>query len=123
MNDLQQRENEPTLSTALERVVETSQRVLIDRLELLRVEVEEDVSRTLQSMVFLVGAAVLGICGWLALLAAVIRWLDGLLPLSASLAIVGGANAIIAGVLAAYGVSSFRKIRLLGPDAPSNGRG
>ncbi|MEA2626379.1 MAG: hypothetical protein QOD06_2424 [Candidatus Binatota bacterium] len=110
---------EPSLANALERVLETSQRVLLDRLELLRIAIVEDLFLTLRGIATLSAGAALAFGSWFFLMAAVVRWLDEQLPLSASLVIVGVFNAAIGGLLILAGMRAIARVGATGRSAAS----
>jgi hypothetical protein len=94
---------------ALEHVIQASQRVITDRLDLLRLEVSESVGRGLRGAV-LIGAGVLvGCCAWIALTGAVLAVLAMYLSLPASLLIVAALHAGAASVLIAGGIRDARE--------------
>jgi uncharacterized membrane protein YqjE len=81
--------NDISFSEALQRVVDSSQHVMLAHISSLRLEVKEDLGRALSSL-FLIGAGVILINGaWLSLMAFTLHGLNDHLSLLASLAIVG----------------------------------
>jgi hypothetical protein len=86
---------EPLLGASLDRVVDLSQRVLADRLDLFQLESRGWVEEAARSMgLFALGALNLSV-GWLALLAAAVVAFDGILPLGPRLAIAGSVQVLV----------------------------
>lgn len=86
---------------AVARAVESGQRMLLDRLELVRLELQETLRSTIKAtMLAAIGGVVLAL-GWVVLMAALVILLNRWLPLSACLAIVGGAH-LVAGAVALF---------------------
>ncbi len=108
--------NDPSLSGALQRVVDSSQNVMLAHISSLRCEVKEDLGRALSSL-FLIGAGVVLINGaWLSLMAFTLHGLNDHLSLLASLAIVGSFTGLIGAGLALAGVQRLRQLKVE-PDA------
>ena len=104
--------NDLTLSGALQRVVDSSQHLMLAHVSSLRLEVKEDLGRALSSL-FLIGAGIVLINGaWLSLMAFVLRGLNEHLSLLASLAIVGSFTGLIGAGLALAGVQRLRQQRV-----------
>ena len=104
-------DNELSLSGALQRVVDSSQNVMMAHINTLRIDVKEDLSRALSS-IFFIGAGVILVNGaWLSLMAFTLHGLSDHLSLFASLAIVGSFTGLIgAGVMLA-GLRQLRQRR------------
>ena len=101
--------NDLSLSEALQRVVDSSQHVMLAHINALRLEVKEDLGRALRS-IFFIGAGVILINGaWLSLMAFMLHGLSGQLSLLASLAIVGSFTGLIGVGLALAGVHRLRE--------------
>jgi uncharacterized membrane protein YqjE len=108
--------NDPSFSEALQRVVDSSQHVMLAHISSLRLEVKEDLGRALSSL-FLIGAGVILINGaWLSLMAFTLHGLNEHLSLLASLAIVGSFTGLIGAGLALAGVQRLRQLKVE-PDA------
>lgn len=105
----------PALWEATLDVFEAGQQVILDRIELVRAEVSEDLARLALGFAFVLGAGVLALLGYIALLAAVVVLLAKLLSTEAALAIGGGAHLLVGLLLAAVGVSSLKRMRLATP--------
>jgi putative superfamily III holin-X len=107
---------DPSFSEALQRVVDSSQHVMLAHIAALRLDVKEDLGRALSSLL-LVGAGVILINGaWLSLMAFTLQGLSEHLSLLASLAIVGSFTGLIGAGLALAGVQRLR-LRKVVPDA------
>jgi hypothetical protein len=105
-----------SISGALQRVVESSQHVMLAQMSSLRLEVKEDLGRAIGSIVF-IGAGVILINGaWLSLMAFTLHGLGGHVSLLASLAIVGCFTGLIGAGLALAGVQRLRQPKVE-PDA------
>jgi len=108
--------NDLTLSGALQRVVDSSQHVMLAHISSLRLGVKEDIGRALSS-IFFIGAGVILINGaWLSLMAFTLHGLTDHLSLFASLAIVGSFTGLIGAALALAGVQRLRQLKIE-PDA------
>lgn len=107
---------ETSLSDAVERVVESSQRALMARLELLRIEAEEDLGRTLRSAaVAFLGVLVLAVA-WVGFTALAIHWLEQRISLGGSLAVMTLLNAAAGAALVVAGARTMGRLRLMRPD-------
>ena len=106
---LNQGEREPSLVEAIGRVVDAGQRVLVDRFDLARMDVQRIASRGLRSVAWLVVGAFAVSAGWLAFSAAAVVVLRAYLVLPASLAIVGVINVAAGGLLIAHGAQRARE--------------
>ena len=82
----------PSLTSAVERVLASSQRVLVDRLDLLLLEVREDVATAVRGGAVALGGAILLFYGWIVLVAWVVYMLWGSLPLGAAGQSSGGSE-------------------------------
>lgn len=114
MTMLQNREAPPLWEATLD-VFEAGQQVVIDRIELVRAEISDDILRLAIGAVFVLGAGVLALVGYLTLLAAVVVLLARILSPEAALAIAGGLHLLIGGLLAAAGVRSLQRMQLTMP--------
>ncbi len=94
--------SEPSVGAALERVIDLSQEVVVDRIELLQVESQA------RLLAFARRAAGLGIAtfvlllAWVLLAAAVVAALANRLPLEGALAIVAAVHAAVGGAALAW---------------------
>jgi len=110
-------EREPSLVEAITRVVDAGQRVLVDRFDLARLDVQRIASRGLRSVAWLMVGAFVLCAGWLALSGAAVFVLRFYMTLPASLALVGVANLAGGGVLIAMGARRAREALESGGDA------
>jgi hypothetical protein len=96
--------DEPSIVEAAVRVFEAGQRVVLDRVDLARLDLAQIASRMVRGAVLIAVGAVLVAGAWFTFLAGVVVWLDMRLPLTTSLAVVGltsaaaGAAALMLGV-------------------------
>ena len=79
----------PTVHTAVEDVIASGQQLLVDRLDLLRLEVREGVESTLKDIAMVILATIVGFTGWAALTAAAISGLNLVMPLPLACLLVG----------------------------------
>jgi uncharacterized membrane protein YqjE len=112
----------PSITSAIERVFTTSQRVLVDRIDLLRLEAREDLFTAARGTVLTAGAALLFFYGWIVALAWVVYLLWGSLPLGTALLAVTAFHVIGGVVLGWAGVRTLGGIRVLRPDDPEADR-
>jgi hypothetical protein len=95
---------EPTLIEAVLRVIEASQRLVLDRVDLARLDVARLAAHALRGAVLVAVGAVLIAGAWFAALGVVVLWLEPYLSPMASLAIIavatllGGAASVASGV-------------------------
>ena len=113
------RSETPSISSAVEHVIESGQRLLADRIELLRLEVKEDAFHAGQGVAFVIVAMVLGFYGWLALLWLVVYLLWGTVPLGLAIGAVATAHLGGAIYLGWRGAATLQAIRPLRPDDPA----
>jgi uncharacterized membrane protein YqjE len=106
-----------SLSEALERVIQRSQQALLAQFELLRIEAEEDLSRTLEAAALLMGGLLVLATAWLSLMVLAIHLLRQPLSLAASLALVGGFNVALGTSLVVLSIRTLRRLRLMRPDS------
>jgi uncharacterized membrane protein YqjE len=109
-----------SLAEALERVVQRSQQAFLAQFELLRIEAEEDLKRTLDGAAFLMAGLLVLATAWVAFMVLVVHVLSTPLSLAASLAVVGIANLIVGVWLVIASVRTMRRLRLMRPDAESD---
>jgi putative superfamily III holin-X len=108
--------NDPSFSEALQRVVDSSQNVMLAHISSLRLEVKEDLGRALSSLLLIGGGVILINGAWLSLMAFTLHGLNEHLSLLASLAIVGSFTGLIGAGLALAGVQQLRQLKVE-PDA------
>jgi len=109
-----------SLAEALERVVQRSQQAFLAQFELLRIELEEDLTRTLDGASILMAGLLVLATAWVAFMALAVHLLSAPLSLAASLAVVGTANSIVGVWLVLASVRTLRRLRLMRPDADSD---
>jgi Putative Actinobacterial Holin-X, holin superfamily III len=85
--------SEPSLVDSVIRVLEAGQRLVLDRVDLLRFDLSEFASRTLGGALLIGVGAFLLAGAWFTLMGAVVVWLHEYLSLFASLAAVAAATA------------------------------
>jgi putative superfamily III holin-X len=103
--------NDPSFSEALQRVVDSSQNVMLAHISSLRLEVKEDLGRALSSLLLIGGGVILINGAWLSLMAFTLHGLNEHLSLLASLAIVGSFTGLIGAGLALAGVQQLRQLK------------
>lgn len=112
-----ERESPPkSLTSAIEHVFTSSQRLLVDRIDLLLLEAREDTSTAVRGAALIVGGAILLFYGWITAIAWVVYMLWGALPLAAVLGAVTGFHVIGGAVLGWLGARTLGGIRPLRPD-------
>jgi uncharacterized membrane protein YqjE len=103
--DVGHRDDAPTVTAALDRMVDAAQHVVVDQVRLAKLEAQAALTRTARdsAMIGLGGVMLLvaWVFGMVALHALLVRYLDP----SASLGIIAGVNAVIGGGLLAFGLS------------------
>ncbi len=103
--DVGHRDEPPTVTSALDRMVDAAQQVVVDQVRLARLEAQSALTRTARdSAMVLVGGLILllaWVFGMVALHGLLVRWLEP----AASFGIIAGANAVIGGALVAVGLS------------------
>lgn len=95
---------EQSVAAAFGRIVEASEKVILDRVDLLRLEAETMLSNTVWSGVFGFLGAGLFLLSWLALMSAIVLWLNRTMSAAASVAIVGVGNALLGAAVMLVGV-------------------
>jgi Putative Actinobacterial Holin-X, holin superfamily III len=92
-----------SMGEAVEQVLRAASAVMEDRIELGRLELSEQSSRVGTGLACFGVSVFFGACAWVALLAAASVGLGRMLPEDVSLAVVAGANLLLAAVLASLG--------------------
>lgn len=103
--------HEPTVTHALEHLVEATQGVIKDQLELARIEVRETVRDSLVGAAALLVGGVFLLIAWTTLSMATYVLLIHWVAPWASLCIVAGVNLAIGAAVAAYGGTRLRQLR------------
>lgn len=108
----------PSITAAVERVLSSGQRVLVDRIELLRIEAKEDIETAMRGAALSIGGAVLLFYGWIVIVAGLVYVTWGTLSLGAALALAAAFH-VFGGAMALWlGTRTLRGIRPLRPDDP-----
>jgi Putative Actinobacterial Holin-X, holin superfamily III len=97
---------EPSVFDALVRVFEAGQRIVLDRIEMVRLDFDRATMRTLRGTVWVVVGAILTVSSWIGLMAALAMWLyeSRALPLPASLVAVAVLTAVVGTAAIAAGL-------------------
>jgi hypothetical protein len=99
---------EPSATEAVERVIEAGQRLVTERIELAKLDVQQVVGEKIVQGAMIVVPGLFAFGGWWILMAALIAFLNTYLVLPASLAIVGGAHVLVGGGIAATALARAR---------------
>lgn len=99
---------EPSAITAAERAVEAAQRIVIDRIELIRLEVQDALASLVLRTGLLVAAGLVMLLGWTALAIAAALWLAESMPRTAAVAAVGTFHLLVGAGFAAWAAGSDR---------------
>jgi hypothetical protein len=102
---------QPSATDAVERVLEAGQRLVTERIELAKLDVQDAVGEKVSQAVAVVVPGLFAFGGWWILMASLIAFLNIYLVLPASLAIVGGAHLLIGGGVAFSAVKRSRRGR------------
>jgi uncharacterized membrane protein YqjE len=84
---------------AVERMVDAAQRLVTERIELARLDVQDAMATTLWRTLGMGFILLLQLTGWWTLIAAAVLELDDRLPLAASLGLVGVLHIVVGGAL------------------------
>jgi hypothetical protein len=98
-----------SLSGALQRVVDSSQNVMLAHIASLQQEMKEDLGSALRSLFLIAAGLILINSAWLSLMAFTLSGLSGHLSLLASLALVGTFTGLTGAGLAVAGVRRLRQ--------------
>lgn len=99
---------EPSATDAVERVIDAGQRLVTERIELAKLEVQDVVSDNIARGVMIVVPGLFAFGGWWILMAGLVAFLNTYFVVPASLAIVGGAHVVIGGGFAAVALKRSR---------------
>ena len=102
---------EPSLGPALERVIDLSQRVVVNRIELVQVESQDWLVRATRRAGLVTLGAISLLVAWLALLTAGVVALDGYLPLGVRLILAAGVEVLVGAALLCWGMLPGRGVR------------
>lgn len=108
--------SEPSVSSAVERLVQASQRVITKRIDLALLEGQEAVTRVLLGALIAYGGVILASAAWLAFAASIVLIVAGSATLPARLAVFGLINAAAAVGLAALALRRARAQPLAQPN-------
>ena len=97
---------EPSATDAVERVLDAGQRLVSERIELAKLDVQEAVTEKVSQGAMIVVPGLFAFGGWWILMAALVAFLNTYLVLPASLAIVGGAHVLLGGGIAIAALKS-----------------
>jgi hypothetical protein len=100
---------EPSTTDAVERVIDAGQRLVSERLELAKLEVQEAVTEKVSQGAVVAIASAFAFGGWWIAVAGLVAYLNDFLVLPASLAVVGGAHLLLGGTLAATALKRGRR--------------
>ena len=104
-----------TLWEATGELIAAGQQVILDRVELLRSEITDDIRDLMLGGALVVSAVVLAGFGWVILCVSLVALLHRWLPLDASLALVGGPHILAGVVLALMAMRRFRHLHYPSP--------
>lgn len=93
---------EPSAVSAAERAMEAAQRIVVDRIELLRLEVIESASTLAQRVGLMLAAGVVALLGWCGLAVAAVLVLSHRMPMASSVALVAAVHLLAGVALATY---------------------
>ena len=93
---------EPSAVGAAERAIEAAQRIVVERIELLRLEVIESVSSLAQRVGLMLAAGVVALLGWCGFAVAAVLVLSHRMPMASSVALVAAVHLLAGVALATY---------------------
>lgn len=96
---------EPSAVSAAERAIEAAGRIVVDRIELLRLEVIESVSSLVQRVGLMLAAGVVALLGWCGFAIAAVLVLSHRMPMASSVALVAAVHLLAGVALATYASS------------------
>lgn len=102
---------EGTVSSPLARLIEASHNLIMDRIDLLRVDGQERLEQFIQIGALFLVAALVCIAGWFGLLAAVVLLLDDIVPRWASIGCISVVHLVLGAILVKKGVDLSRMSR------------
>lgn len=97
-------QSEPSVGTSLGRAIEAGQRLVVNRIDLARLDIMQILSRISRSAAFVAAGAFLACVGWVALTMAAIICGHQYLTWATSAALVRLFNAVLGAALIAFGV-------------------
>jgi hypothetical protein len=99
---------EPSAISAAERAIEAAQRIVVERLELMRLELMDGLDRMLTRAGAVMAAVFVALLGWTGLAIALAVILADYMHPAASIALVGGVHMLIGVALAAWAGTTDR---------------
>ena len=100
----------PSAASAAERAVEAAQRIVVERLELLRLETQEALARSIQRAGLVLAAGFIATLGWCGLAIGLVLVLAEQMPLAVAVALVGGVH-VLSGIVLGVAVGASGKRR------------
>ncbi len=101
---------EPSAVSAAERAMEAAQHIVVERIELLRLELIESLSGLAQRAGLMAAAGIVALLGWIGLAVAAVLVLSHRMPMAASIALIGGIHLLAGIALATYaGTAGLRR--------------
>lgn len=97
---------EPSAVSAVERAVDAAQRIAVERLELMKLELQESLGRVAKGGGLMLAAGLVIIFGLAGLAAALVVVLAERMPLAASIALVAGGH-VVAGIALAAAAAAI----------------
>ncbi|NUN12821.1 MAG: phage holin family protein [Myxococcales bacterium] len=99
---------EGNISSALARLIEASHNLIMDRIDLLRVDTQERVEQFVQIIAVFVVAALVVVAGWFGLLTSLVLLLDDVVPRWATIGFFSIAHLLFGAFLVKRGVHLSR---------------
>lgn len=100
---------EPSAISAAERAVEAAQRIAVERLELVRLELMDGLAGLMRRAGLMLAAGVVVMLGWCGLAVAVVMMMAERIPLATAVALVAGTHVLIGIVLGIAAASMTRR--------------
>lgn len=113
------RDEPPTVASALDRMVDAAQQVVVDQVVLARLDAQAAIASAVRDAAILAFGGILMLFAWVVAMAALHGLLVHRLLPEASLAIIAGGNAAIAATLIGLGVGRLSRS---GQEADDHGR-
>ncbi len=101
--------SEPSATDAVERVIDAGQRLVTERIELAKLDVQDAVTEKVSQTTKVVVPALFAFGGWWILMAGVVLFLNIYFAMPASLGIVGGAHVLLGGAIAVRSLQRGRR--------------
>lgn len=100
---------EPSAVSAAERAIEAAGLIVVERIELLRLEVVDSISNLAQRVGLMLAAGVVLLLGWCGFAVAAVLVLSHRMPMASSVALVAAIHLIAGVALATYASAAGRK--------------